>query len=86
LRGFDCAAAAIYSITICTHERQQFPGSFILAELALSPIGETAMRHWDETIHLRHELIPHAFIVMPNHIHALFSLNPDALANSVATH
>src|SRR5688500_12687259 len=42
----------------------------------LSDWGEIATREWPISLARRPYIIPHAFIVMPNHIHGLISFDP----------
>ena len=44
--------------------------------MLLNPIGDLAWREWERTLEIRKELLAHAFIVMPNHVHGLISLVP----------
>lgn len=75
LRGWDYSSAATYFITICAHNREHLFGEIVFAEVLLHHEGEWAVTCWDQTLALRPEIVPHAFVVMPNHVHALFSLN-----------
>ena len=86
LREFDYSSAATYFITICTHDRDHLFGEVVGDEMILSPCGDIAAEAWIDTIEMRRELIPLAFVVMPNHVHALFALDPDALVDERQPH
>ncbi|MDJ1482276.1 hypothetical protein QNI16_17355 [Cytophagaceae bacterium YF14B1] len=75
LNGYDYSQAGLYFITICTHERQCVFGEVITGEMVLNPLGDIAYRVW-HTLPERFPTISlDAFIVMPNHIHAILVLN-----------
>ncbi len=46
-------------------------------EMYLTRLGMQVWQEWDRTLELRPEVIEHAFIVMPNHVHGLFTLEAD---------
>ena len=82
LAGFDYGGGYTWFVTICTHERACLFGEINDVEMQLNQYGGIAHEEWSRSQEIRRELIPHAFIVMPNHVHLLFSLNPDALDES----
>jgi REP element-mobilizing transposase RayT len=47
----------------------------------LSDWGEIASREWHVSLARRPYIIPHAFIVMPNHVHGLVSFDPATTSN-----
>lgn len=54
--------------------------------MVLSGMGEFAHQEWERTLVLRPTVICHAFVVMPNHVHALFSFEESFNGNqSVAS-
>jgi REP element-mobilizing transposase RayT len=72
----DYAAAGIYFITVCTHDRRPTLARIINATVDLTPIGEIANACWSE-IPLHHaQVFVHSFVVMPNHVHGLLQLSP----------
>ena len=41
----------------------------------LSMLGEIAHQQWDATLDMRTEMLDHGWIIMPNHMHAMFTLD-----------
>ena len=76
LRGYDYAGPGTYFVTICTSDRCQYFGVVRRKTMFLSDWGEIAAREWPISLARRPYIIPHAFIVMPNHVHGLISLDP----------
>lgn len=74
-QSWDYGRNGSYFITICTHGRQHFFGTVKGGRMLLSEIGSLADKFW-------HEIPAHfpfvelgAFMVMPNHIHGIITLN-----------
>lgn len=81
LRDYDYSQEGAYFITVCTENRKHFfcknTPQFVPVwdpNTMLSPIGETITRFWNEIP----DHFPHAvtdeFIVMPNHIHCILTI------------
>jgi len=81
LPGFDYSAGRSYFVTFCAAERVHLFGRIAGTEMQRNQFGEVAEEEWQRTIDLRREVIPHAHIVMPNHVHMLFSLDPAAIGD-----
>ena len=91
LQNWDYGSNATYFITICTHDRFCFFGDIVLdskKEMRLSSIGEIVESEWIKTFEIRKDmnLEMGAFVVMPNHFHAIigigkneFNICPDAM-------
>lgn len=87
LPDFDYASASTYFFTQCTHGRVQCLGSVEGDRMILSVIGEIVQGEWIKTLEIRKEIIEHAFIMMPNHVHGLVSIDANAIREpSVASH
>ena len=81
LRGWDYTAAAAYSVTIVTHERDMLFGEIVGGEVVLSTFGHVAAEEWARTAAVRANVELDEFVVMPNHIHGIVwvtSRPPDA--------
>ena len=75
---WDYSADGSYFITICTAGHECLLGEIINYKMILSDIGRIVQEEWDKSFELRKELYCDAFVIMPNHIHAvLFINNPD---------
>ena len=74
LKGWDYRAPAGYFVTICTHDRVPLFGRVVDGEMVLNAFGEIVRACWQEIP----EHFPHveldAFVVMPNHVHAIISI------------
>ena len=71
LHGWDYGTPGYYFVTICTQNRVQWFGEVNGNQLILSTIGEIAMHELDKTPHIRTNVCLDAWVVMPNHIHAI---------------
>jgi putative transposase len=78
LKGYDYSQAGLYFITICTHERACLFGNIIhntLSEMKLNDAGKFADECWRAIPQHFPNVILHAYIIMPNHIHGIIELN-----------
>jgi REP element-mobilizing transposase RayT len=70
LRGYDYTRAGAYYVTICTKNRRLLFGDVINSEMQLAQAGQVVAETWAGLpSHYHIEL--DAFVVMPNHIHAI---------------
>lgn len=81
LRNWDYARSANYFVTICTKNRYKWFGEIIvdmqcIAYLRPSKIGSIVQNEWLKTPAIRPDmnLLLDAFIVMPNHFHAIICI------------
>ncbi len=75
LQNWDYRWAGSYFITICTKNREHFFGEIINGKMNLSNIGVLADIFWYEIKNHAKNIKLDAFVVMPNHIHAILTLN-----------
>ena len=54
-----------------------FVGNIIDGKMHLSPIGEIALAEWEKSFDIRPNLFCDAFVIMPNHIHAILRIDND---------
>lgn len=52
-------------------------GNIIDGKMHLSPIGEIALAEWEKSFDIRPNLFCDAFVIMPNHIHAILRIDID---------
>lgn len=71
-----------YFVTICTHEKQKIFGAVIDKEMKLSEIGMLAEQEWLKSFEIRKEVSCPAYCIMPNHIHAIITINNTDKENS----
>lgn len=79
LQNWDYGSNATYFITICTHDRFCFFGDIVLdskKEMRLSSIGKIVESEWIKTFEIRKDMNLEigAFVVMPNHFHAIIGI------------
>jgi hypothetical protein len=74
LNGFDYSLPGAYFVTICVHARQCIFGDVIDGEMNLSDFGKIAQEEWQKTSVLRANVQLGAFVVMPNHVHAIIHI------------
>ena len=81
---YDYSLAGSYFVTICTAEKQILFGTVVGATVLgrphvdLTPLGkmvEDAINYYNEN---DTEVSFDCFVVMPNHVHAIISIQPDA--------
>jgi putative transposase len=74
LKGYDYSQAGAYFVTICTHQRISRFGEIIDTEMRLNPDGLVVNAAWHELPRHYPNTSLDAFVVMPNHIHAIIVL------------
>jgi REP element-mobilizing transposase RayT len=74
LKDFDYSAGWFF-ITICASDRQELFGKIIGDKVVLSRVGEILDEEWRKTGALRKDIDLDAFVIMPNHFHAVLSLS-----------
>ena len=77
LKGWDYSEPGAYFVTICTHNRQPLFGQVVDGEMVLNEYGQIVREAWfDLPNHYAHVELD-AFVVMPNHVHAIIVLTAD---------
>jgi putative transposase len=71
LRGYDYSQAGAYFITVCTCNRECLLGEIADGEMRLNDAGRMMQAVWDELPSHYAGIDTDAFIIMPNHIHAI---------------
>jgi putative transposase len=74
LSAHDYSASSIYFLTLCTYRRALLFGQILDGVVALSPAGRIVRDLWIKTSEMRPGVILDAFVVMPNHMHAIIGL------------
>ena len=96
---WDYSADALYFITICTAGKECLFGEIVKTDndgdackfpqaiMQLSLIGEIADQEWKKSFEIRMELFCDAYVIMPNHIHAILRIDSaGAETHFVETH
>jgi REP element-mobilizing transposase RayT len=86
LPGYDYAAGGSYFITICTAGRECVFGEVTDGEMILSDAGRIAEEEWLRSTQIRRELTAGAFVVMPNHLHGIVTVEPNDPSAHVGAH
>ena len=71
LQGYDYSQAGAYFVTICTRNRKCIFGEILGGEMRLNEVGRIVSREWIRTAEIRTEIELDAWVVMPNHFHAI---------------
>ncbi len=73
LQSFDYSSAGMYFVTICTQNRINFFGEILNKKMKFSVLGQIAETEWTNTPAIRPDMNLElgAFVVMPNHFHAI---------------
>jgi putative transposase len=71
LKGYDYSQAGAYFVTICTQERDCLFGNVEDGEIWLNEHGQIVQAIWDDLPHHYAGVVLDAFVVMPNHVHAI---------------
>jgi len=85
LKGYDYSREGLYFVTICTHDRECLFGEIVVGAENFPPImklndaGTIANECWLEIPQHFPNAILHEHIVMPNHVHGIIELKPDAI-------
>ena len=72
---YDYTQAGAYFITICTRDRECLLGKVVNGMLQLNEIGRLAESVWLQTATVRPDIELDAYVVMPNHFHAIFFIH-----------
>lgn len=74
LSTHDYSAKATYFLTLCTYRRALVFGSINEGAVRLSAAGRIVHDLWLETAQMREEVVLDAFVIMPNHMHAIVAM------------
>lgn len=74
LRDYDYSQPGAYYVTICTYEREHLFGRVKDGKIALNEYGKAVWECWRELPKRYVTVRLDAFVIMPNHIHAIIIL------------
>ena len=74
LKGYDYASPGWYFITICIKNNRHMLGKIRDGVVILSKAGEIVAEEWQRTAEVRPYVELDAWVVMPNHFHALVGI------------
>jgi REP element-mobilizing transposase RayT len=73
-QSWDYSSEGLYFITINTVHHCCLFGSIVNKEMHLSEYGRIVADEWNRSFDIRQELYCDAFVIMPNHIHAILRI------------
>ena len=76
LRGYDYAQVGWYFVTVCTQDHLCLFGHVVDGQMQLTTAGRMVRTAWDHVPDHCPCVQTDAFVVMPNHIHAVIVLSP----------
>nr|WP_317632756.1 transposase [uncultured Flavobacterium sp.] len=74
LKGYDYSQAGLYFITLCCQDRHCFFGEIKEDKMLLNAFGQIALAEWFNTSKVRHNVVLHECVIMPNHIHGILEI------------
>jgi REP element-mobilizing transposase RayT len=74
LPGFGYGKGHSYFITLCTHNREHLFGRITVDTVSMLPAGGMIAHTWELMAEYNPGLVLDAFVVMPNHFHAILGL------------
>jgi putative transposase len=77
LPGYDYTQPGAYFVTFCTYQSEELFGQVVNGVMVLNAYGEIAQREWLASATIRREIVLDAFVIMPNHGHAVVWILPD---------
>ena len=78
LKNYDYAQSGAYFITVCTRNRENLFGEIVDGEMHVNHFGSIVRKCWDDLPHHYSGVELDAFVVMPNHVHAIIMVLEDA--------
>ena len=83
LANYDYSQNGLYFITICTKDRQELFGEIKDRIMILNESGEIVKKNLIDIPNYQDGIFLDAFVVMPNHIHAIIEINHSVVASAV---
>lgn len=74
LVNWNYSNPAIYFLTICTKNREQFFGHIEKSEMVLNSYGLIVKNNWEKLKHIHSNILLDEFVIMPDHFHAIIEL------------
>jgi len=73
--GWDYSSDGQYFLTIAIQNRRCILGEILDGEMILNAWGEIILSEWNKSFEIRRELSCDIFQIMPNHLHAIVTIN-----------
>ena len=81
LKEYDYSQSGEYFVTICTHNHECTLGEIINGEMRLNEIGKIVGKCWKEIPSHFTNVGLDEFVVMPNHLHGILTINEPWVEN-----
>jgi putative transposase len=75
VQGYDYTQGGAYFVTICTRDRECLLGKVVDGTVQLNETGRLVESVWLQTATVRPDIVLDAYVVMPNHFHAIFFIH-----------
>jgi REP element-mobilizing transposase RayT len=82
LKNYDYAQAGAYFVTICVWQRECLFGDILDGEMVENGLAEIARFRWFDLVNHVENVTLNAFVIMPNHIHGIITIEPATCDNS----
>ena len=84
-QSWDYSSEGLYFITINTVQHECLFGNIVDKEMYLSAYGQIVAEEWNKSFEIRTGLFCDAFVIMPNHIHAILRIEYPVETHSCAS-
>ncbi len=74
LADYDYSQDGTYFLTLCVHDRACLFGEVVDGVMRINELGQVTTSEWLRTPVLRTQVVPDEFVVMPNHFHAIITV------------
>lgn len=74
-QNWDYSNNGLYFITCCTQNHECLFGYILNKQIHYNAIGDIVLDEWNKSFDIRNELFCDAFVIMPNHIHAILRID-----------
>ena len=75
LKSYDYSQKGTYFITLCCQDREHFFGEIHNNNMLLNELGEIIKEEWENTPLIRTNISLGAYIIMPDHFHAILQID-----------
>ncbi len=75
VQGYDYTQGGAYFITICARNRECLWGQVVNGMIQLNEMGRLVESVWLQTANVRPDIELDAYVVMPNHFHAILFIH-----------
>ena len=75
LHNYDYRQPGAYFVTVCVDKRICLFGEIVNGIMQVNNLGKTVQEEWLKTAAIRPQVILDEYVVMPNHFHAIVTIN-----------